>query len=173
MKTVGAIKHKLNQVRFRHLKRRLEAELRQTPSNCRFNAEVPSHPSLDGSGVTVEHPSLCMYGAGEGAWTLSYCDARVDNGLRAKQCPMFCSRRTKDEVKEEFTTQLDQMTLPEVAFHYPDMAALLWVLDPEDVSEPVEPEVPIAPAVTAAIPATIVEVEVPPRPPWYLRFLGG
>lgn len=194
MKTVGAIKHKLNQVRFRYLKKCLEAELRQSPCNCRYNVAAPSYvPGND-------PPWLCLYGAEDPlTWVASICDERFDQGARARECPVFCAKRTKDEVKAEFQQKLDAMTLPEVAFHYPDMAALIWVLDVEDVGVPEEVPVPPPPVEVVVVPDEEVlpveavvrdmkpseireTVNLPvvadvPKPeekktPWYYRLLG-
>lgn len=127
MKSPGAVKHKLNQVRFRYQKRRIEEELRVSPDNCAFNAKMPD----DGM-------SLCLDGAAEPAsWKATFCDERLDGGARAKTCGRFCPRRTKEQVKQEFQRELETYTLGDVAYHYPDMAALIWVLGDEDV--PAEP----------------------------------
>lgn len=166
VKTVGAVKHKLNQVRFRHLKRRLEAELQPSPLNCGHNQRLPEYASTQGQEAP---PALCMFGADDRmTWEPSFCDERLDQGARARTCPHFCVRRTKDEIKTEFYLALDRMTLPEVAYHYPDMAALLWVLDAEDAvqshEEPPSEEPPEQPPVTSLG----VRVELP----WYARWLG-
>jgi hypothetical protein len=140
MKSIGAIKHKLNQVRFRHLKRRLEAELRPAPGNCAYNAVLPKYHAV--KGPATEHPSVgvCMLEARQAkAHVVSYCDDRVDGGKRAAECKSFCPRLAKEDIKVDFQQKLEAMTLPEVAYHYPDMAALIWVLDASDLSSPDEP----------------------------------
>lgn len=214
MKTPGAIKHKLNQVRFRHLKKRLEAELRQAPENCCFNVEVPppSVPTgekLDGMDLCFPVPEpnpvglrMCLYGAGDPmTWKPSFCDERVDGGARARQCTLFHSRKSKEELKVEFTQTLERMTLPEVAFHYPDMAALIWVLDESDISAPVdgvpaqeEPQIagvpePVQPAQAEGVspevqvssprdtpPAphspSVLDEPLPEKKPWWAKWLG-
>lgn len=195
MKSAGAIKHKLNQVRFRYLKKRIEAELRQVPENCRYNSVLPR----PGAGQTVP-PAVCLHGASSPeTWTASYCDRQVDGGMRARECSAFCAKRTKDEIKEEFRQELERLAIHEVAFHYPDMAALIWVLDADDVSIPEEDPLPTeegtpsvpdsSPEADPAPQATPVvaeeEQEPPARPPeppalpavakkpWYARLLGA
>jgi hypothetical protein len=188
VKSAGAIKHKLNQVRFRHMKKRIEAELRRAPGNCTFNAVVQPPTSPDGE-VRNGHGfgvGLCLYGAGDpSTWKPTFCDERVDGGARAKDCGLFCPRKSKDRVKEEFRRELDGMTLPEVAFRYPDMAALIWVLDEEDIPEveadegdredtpPSEDETPEPVAAIAPPPQTELVPVAPERRPWWARWILG
>jgi hypothetical protein len=186
VKSVGAVKHKLNQVRFRHMKKRIEAELRQAPGNCVYNAAMPAHavPKSNGTnGVDVAPHrglSLCLHGAADPVtWKPTFCDERVDGGTRAKSCPVFCSRRTKEQVKDEFKRDLEGLNIAEVAYRYPDMAALIWVLDEddvfgaEDVPDPEEePMISVAPPVNP-----FVETEPPQLPaevlrPWWAKWLG-
>ena len=192
MKTVGTIKHKINQVRYRHLKRQLEAELGQEPQNCLYNAELPDHAvpaSSTHRGAPAHKPlSICLYGADDPkTWRHTVCDERADEGARAKKCEMFCARRTKDEVKRDFYTDLAAMTLPEVAYQYPDMAALLWVLDASDVDIPPGQDDPSddMPEITSEEPISLSPVVATPsatkptdlgrspemRVPWYQRWL--
>lgn len=183
MKSIGAIKHKLNQVRFRHLKKRLELDLKQVPCNCIYNVSIPQMEESVSEGYTV-----CMFGAGDILnWKPSFCDERLDAGLRARSCPSFCSRRTKEDVKKEFQQDLEQMSLPEVAYHYPDMAALLWVLDASDIKEVSEDtleeeELILAPILKEPLETQSVSEEKPvsevgaltltaPKKPWYAKLL--
>ena len=163
--------HKFKQVRFRYLKKRLEAELRQAPGNCRYNVNPPPY------GDVAVPPALCLYGAEDPTtWVPRVCDERVDKGECARACGTFCPRRTKEEIKEDFRVKLSRMTLPEVAFNYPDMAALLWVLDLENGmadGETSDPEPEVAPEPT---PVSVVLEEgfnTPKVIPWYRRILGG
>lgn len=180
MKTPGAIKHKLNQVRFRYMKKRIESELRQVPGNCLYNAQMPVGASL------------CLYGAGDPVtWESTYCDEQVDGGERAKGCSLFCSRRTMAEVKDSFRQDLEEMTLPEVAAQYPDMAALIWVLGEEDVHTPVDAPSQAIDTPLLSVGGTVPPTEVPmpdgpvredgtlysddppaDKRPWWARFLG-
>jgi hypothetical protein len=217
LKSAGAIRHKINQIRFRHLKKRLEAELRQTPGNCAFNVTVPQ-PILptgqfhNGTPIGVPLPTgdpspvgfgLCLFGAGDIVkWKPTFCDEQVDGGLRAKKCSDFCPRRAKEQVKAEFARELGEMSLAEVAYNYPDLAALIWVLDATDLpmegtsdmepslEEPArlmeEParlmeERPVVPPVVepevlapTETPAPTVELpEVVPPKTWWSRLIGG
>lgn len=212
MKSAGAVKHKLNQVRFRHQKKRIEAELRRVPGNCLYNATVPA-PTLPsgfkvagengqmldvGVPVPVADPNpvglgICLHGAGDPTtWKPTFCDENIDGGARAKKCDLFCPRKSKEQVKEEFARELEGMTFAEVAYRYPDMAALVWVLDEDDL--PTVPEEPQHPESAAEAPAPPVQVrnpeppearettalaiptarQVEPEParPWWARWLG-
>lgn len=154
MRSPGAIRHKLNQVRYRYLKKRIETELRPVPGNCTFNAPMGD-----------EGHALCLFGAGSPqTWKPSFCDERLDGGARAKGCSMFCARRTKDQVKDEFETEFNTFTIADVAYRYPDMAALIWVLG-EDA-----PEEAATPATTGTT-STALTVEEPL--PWWKRIMGS
>lgn len=168
MKSAGSIRHKISQIRYRHLKKRLELELRQVPGNCAYNAVVPpptlpTGQSINGLALGVPLATgdgfgLCMFGAGDlSKWTPTFCDEQVDGGLRAKKCSDFCPRRSKDQIKEVFAQELQEMTLAEVAYNYPDLAALIWVLDESDL--------PPLDAVEEAVADPIKSVEVTPEPP--------
>jgi len=216
VKSAGTIRHKINQIRYRHLKKRLEAELRQAPSNCQFNVVIP--PPLLPTGLKVngveggipaveQTPvgfAVCMHGAGDvTSWKPSFCDDQVDGGARARKCTLFCSRKTKEQVKADFAGELGGMSLAEVAYSYPDLAALIWVLDESDVPgtatdsvatdeepevapkpplpppPPTEPEAAVqeatvVPAPTVELPAPSVELPLVVQPrPWWARLLGG
>ncbi len=146
MKTVGQVLRKLKQIRFRHLKRELNDQLSQRSCNCAYNVTLPPQGH---DGYTPY--ALCAYGSSElQDWEPSYCDDAMDDGLRSSSCPLFRVRRTRDQVQEDFQRSLSSKSLPEVARYYPDMAALLWVLDESDfsdttlatISEPEDEELP-------------------------------
>lgn len=183
MKSAGAVKHKLTQVRFRHLKKRLEADLRQVPGNCLYNAPMPG-----------EVAAICLYGAENPAtWTPSFCDEREDGGARARACELFCPSRSKEQVKDDFGRELNGMSLPEVAARYPDMAALIWVLDEGDLTvdhgdvpaaespavvevppEPPPVSVPVSTPVPAPEPPPASPLDDPPDDrPWWKKLLAG
>jgi hypothetical protein len=123
MKTVGEVRQKLKQVKFRYLKKELEASLVRTSSNCVHNRllEVPS----------LGEVSICALKEGAIA-----CDASRGIDL-APSCESYACRYQKEEVKsgmeEVFTS-----SIPHIAARYPDAAALMWVLD-----EPTHEEIPL------------------------------
>jgi hypothetical protein len=211
VKSAGAIRHKINQIRYRYLKKRLEDELCQLPGKCAYNAVIPAPTVPAGmkvNGIEVRTPiningssavglGICLYGAGDVAtWKPSFCDESIDFGDRAKKCSLFCPRKTKDEVKAAFSQEIEVMTLAEIAYNYPDLAALIWVLDETDVLkdaiDQVEPVVepppvaapppPVPPVVSEPDPDPDTVVPMPnvqlpvlvdqPRP-WWAKFLGS
>lgn len=138
MKSEAAIRHKLRQVLYRHLKQLLAANFQQLPQTCAFN----------GQPRTIRLPRMCLHGAGLPAtWQGKVCDAEIDGGLsQAKNCPYWKPLRTKEEIKTEFKTLVSKNRAA-VAARYPDAAALLWVLE-EDVApddfDPFDEEEPVA-----------------------------
>ena len=136
MKSIGTIKHKLKQVRFRYMKHRIEASLCTVPENCAHN-DVFTYPRLGTTPVRVCGNPLVRLPDGGG---FALCDSAWED--RAPTCPHFLPRTTKDEVKAAFDTELHAMTLADVAREYPDMAALVWVLGDDPVVEDVPPPPP-------------------------------
>lgn len=132
MKPEGQIRHKLVQVRFRHLKREIRGGLSRRPQNCSHNGTVASPSGPFG---------VCLLGSDKpDSWNGTPCDERFGGDVRAGKCPYFDCVRSKDEIKQDFNAFLYDASLPEVAEKYPDMAALLWVLE-EDSPPALPPEV--------------------------------
>ena len=118
MKTPGETRQKVKQVRYRHLKKRLEDRLQQVPENCLHNGEYP--------GCIYR---ACLYGLAENGWNGCVCDVRLDGETRAQNCSTYTPAVSKEDVREAFASFLQEAPLREIAYHYPDLAALLWVLD--------------------------------------------
>ena len=138
MKVEAAVRHKLRQVLFRHLKRSLATSLQKLPHTCIHN----------GRPRALTLPRLCLLGAGHaGTWAGVTCDADTPGGVeQAKACPYWEPRRTKDEIKAAFKMLVSQNPAA-VAAEFPDAAALMWVLDNEavldwDLEDP-DPEVTV------------------------------
>lgn len=163
MKSTGAIKHKINQIRYRHLKKRLSRDLRCTSGNCAHNLTV---------GEAEDGPAICGLGRQDPTWRPTFCDARLDNGARAQGCPHFKLKVDKHQVKSDFVQELQEMSLAEIAYLYPDLAALLWVLeDPnldhseEGVESPQSDPTPLASMV-------IMDDDTEQVPmPWWVRLV--
>lgn len=120
MKPEGQIKHKLAQVRFRHLKRETRTGLSRRSGNCKFNGliDLPGHMNV----------GVCLHSAEDPAcWNGGSCDDNLNE--RASQCPLFETLNTKDSVRDEFNSFMAKADRAHIAERYPDMAALLWVLD--------------------------------------------
>lgn len=122
MRSEGAIKHKLKQLRFRYLKKLLDANFKRNPGNCKHN-----HRHTQGKGEI----GLCLYGSDEPeSWKGIVCDEEVGGIRQARSCDYFTPHKTKLELKSEFDT-LVRGDIAKVASRYPDMAALLWALGDE------------------------------------------
>jgi len=117
VRPAGAIRHKLKQAAYRHLKRHLEKHLKEAPENCIFSGFV----EMPGLGSEV---GVCTHTDKDGD---RLCDGRFNPELAAN-CPLFAHRKTKEAVKAEFHDFLGNSTIAAVAARYPDVAALLWVL---------------------------------------------
>ena len=129
MKTEGAIRHKLKQVRFRYLKQRIEGALERRPDNCVHNG------SLEGV-VASDTVRVCFAQVDIPGRKVVLCDERFGGCARADSCALFAARQSKADVKAEFYAEIEGMSFPEIAYNYPDMAALLWVLADEGLEVP-------------------------------------
>lgn len=164
MKSEGAIRHKINQVRFRHLKRTLSAGLNQTYSNCKHNAEV-EYPA------TIGH--VCMHSEHRDPEGKVLICAAI-NDRAAKGCPLFELKRSKEEIKRDFYNDLSAMTLPQIALNYPDLAPLLWVVDEEHdpQSDTKDPEMEQEIEAMASLPVPSTPVKTPsPKMRWGMFFI--
>lgn len=126
MRSEGQIRHKLKQVTFRHLQREIRTSLSCRPENCAHNRAV-------------------RLPAGE----VRFCDIHVDedglhqvcdeshNGLtQARDCQDFDCANTKENVQADFKLFLQTSEVGAIAARYPDIAALMWVLNGEMVEVP-------------------------------------
>ena len=123
MKKVGAIWRKLKQLRFRYMKAYVEKFLKKTPDNCSYNRE-----EVFESGKKV---GLCEYVLEDSSpWGVIICDGETKEGkTQARNCSKFCPRKSPEELKEEFDQFMSTATMGQIAYHYRDMAALMWVLE--------------------------------------------
>jgi hypothetical protein len=134
MRTEGAIQYKLKQVCYRHRKKLIEERLRPSPSNCIFN-DIPIYEG------EISAYRVCCYD-GEEDWGGLVCDDEVGGSLLAKRCRFFRARETAEEIKAEFSESLKKDALGVIAAKYPDIAALMWVLEatPEAFMDETEDE---------------------------------
>lgn len=133
MKTIGAIRHQLKQVRFRHRKRYLRRNLKFIPENCRHNALL-KYPD-----DTVIR--MCTHLEVADAEGFHVCDEECGGVERARACQFFEVRKTQKELVTEFNEFFRNATPAEVSAHFPDAAALMWVLEePVEVEEDEEEE---------------------------------
>jgi hypothetical protein len=134
VKSEGAIRHKISQIQYRHLKRRLKQSLRVAPSNCVHNLKAVAP---DGTEY-----GICSLGMRDDPeWQPTFCDEEMDKGERARNCEYFCLKHTKESVKQDFYDELAGMSLVEIAVNYPDLAPLVWALEDEvPIPDDVEPD---------------------------------
>lgn len=117
------VRKKLLELKQKHLRRKLHKHLQPLPENCKHNqTHVGTNKEEDGQ----EEVGLCMLGHENiEEWPGNICEAPE----KAEKCPFFNPKRSKEELIEEFK---EEMKDPEVlAYEYPDIAALQWVLENE------------------------------------------
>lgn len=174
MRNRKEIQKKLSQVRFRHLKKMVRTGLSRRPCNCAHNVSL-------GPGNTPSEPNVgvCAYKVAKGQEYDGVCDEKFGGRARAASCPVFQANQDADSIREEFDTFLSQADFGEIAYHFPDMAALLWVLsehpndethdpDNEGLSEDVEEIMPLK---TQVFPPVEDLQADDSRSPWYLELL--
>jgi hypothetical protein len=136
MKTEGQVRHKLQQVTFRHLQRTVRTALSCRPENCVNNRSV---------NLPLGQVRFCGVLVAPDGSALP-CDDALGGVLQASRCPGFRNKNTREEVRNAFTEFLKTSDVATIATRYPDLAALLWVSEET-------PEVPQ------------VEIDPPPPPP--------
>jgi len=134
MKSEGAVRHKLKQVLFRHRSKEIQRRLRKEPCNCAFNRtmDLPNGESVSFCLFSELNPDeepptvLLMQGGGSGP---ALCDEKHGGLDQAKECDKFEPMDGPGEIKAEFKDFVETADRAQIAFRYPDAAALLWVLD--------------------------------------------
>jgi len=129
VKTESQIRQKIKQVVFRHRKKYVEKHLKQHPCNCKFNEEVklktPSH------GLHVIRK--CSYKMEDVDQTNLVCDRNFGGLDLARKCPYFAHKHSAEDLKRKFASRLGldntPVSLGELARDFPDVVALMWVLD--------------------------------------------
>lgn len=156
MKSEGAVRHKLKQVRYRHMKQAIEVGLTPSCTSCRHMKRlirgriesVACLRLLDSNGIVI--------------------DLMQPSDLGFMECggESFISLQDKEDIKTSFATELATMRLPDIAARYPDMAALMWVLG---ISEAPDEEADLdetdAPDISPEVTEEKLEVEPPPDEP--------
>jgi hypothetical protein len=130
MKKIGAIKHKLKQVRHRLLQKAVRTGTSKKPCNCK-------HSGLVRGNASEPLFYVCLLEADKPReWEGTICDPSVPN-----TCPFFKPFRSKEEIEDSFEEEFDKLLnegdLGQIATKYPDVAALLWVLSQEEDNEDV------------------------------------
>ena len=114
---ISKVKQKLKQVKFRHLKTYLSENLKADPRNCTHNEITTSDKGEVG---VCAYEGSKLYG--------SVCDVFFGRD-RSKDCGLFCPKRSKEELKKEFYEFIDNSEIGLVAKEFPDVTALIWVLN--------------------------------------------
>lgn len=127
MRDESAIRHKFKQVCFRHLKKILRANFRKQPHTCKFNRMTPV------GGDPTHQVGYCNHPDAVGK---VLCDTRVDGCLESAQvCRRWIARQEKERIKRAFYDLVESKDRGRIASEYPDIAALLWVMDEVDLSK--------------------------------------
>ena len=117
MRTQSQIQQQLKQVVYRHLQKKLRMLFKKKPTTCRHNREFRFE---DGSYVRlcgVRNPMIP-------------CDDRIPGCSElARECPLWKEMRDKQDVKAEYHDLIQSSDRGRIAARYPDIAALMWVLD--------------------------------------------
>ena len=132
LRTGSQVRQKLKQVMYRHLQKELRENFRQVAEGCGHN-----QPS-DLKGFGIVH--LCQYPDRDGHKPRKMlCDSRMFAGERqARECPLWKPKRDKADIKAEFRALMAAKDRGPLASKYPDIAALMWVLDGENIIEEVQ-----------------------------------
>ena len=128
----GKITQKLKQVKYRHLAKFLNSNLKEDPNNCVHNIS-----SVSDTGFNI---FICGYEAGEDSPYGVICDSRFDGINRAKNCKLFCPKKSKQQLKEEYHNFFEVSSVSTLAHEFPDVMALTWVLNILDGDEDLELE---------------------------------
>ena len=120
MRQETTVQQKLKQVIYRHLQRILRDNFKRRPSSCRFNRTYGDN-----------NVGVCVFRL-DGEPRGAHCDIRFGGEPSAKDCPWFEPRQSRDEIKVEFRALLNQSSRGVIAAAFPEVMALLWVLDSEN-----------------------------------------
>jgi hypothetical protein len=152
MQSRTQVRHKLKQVAYRHLQRKLRDNFRRVPATCKHNKAVP---------LGHDEVHLCGYVV-DGAPRNVVCDSRVFGcDATARSCPFWSPILSREEIKAGFEALLES-DRGTIATQYPDIAALMWVTSDEQETTPLDddPEQP-APDPPGEAPADLEAQSLP------------
>lgn len=125
MKSKGKIRQKYKQVRYRSRANFLEQHHKRKPCNCIFKKEVSFEERENG---------VVLCGFEDENWDVLMCTQQ-----QAMTCPKFHPAEDSDDLKDNFNEFLEYAEttgdLGPLAYYYPDLAAMLWVLSPWEEEE--------------------------------------
>lgn len=126
------IQHRLKQIIFRHLQKKLRVNFRKGANTCRHNIPYDLGDE-DGGCAWIGRCGLVQP---DGVPRGVICDARIDQDAVGRGCPFWEPVQTKDEIRQEFETLIKGEDRGPLAAQYPDIAALMWVMD-----DPADPQI--------------------------------
>lgn len=132
LRSSSQVRQKLKQAMFRHLQQELQDNFKATPEGCSHNHFTPI-------GGSPERVGICRFDGTTPEGVLSprggVCDARVTGCLvQAHACKCWAALYSKEKIKGDFRN-LMASDRGMIAARYPDVAALMWVLDGVDFAE--------------------------------------
>lgn len=132
LRSASQVRQKLKQAMFRHLQRELQENFKTVPEGCFHNHFTPIGGSPERIGICrFEGPLL----EGQVSPRGKVCDLRIGGcTLQARACKYWSAIRSKEDVKSDFRN-LMAADRGLIAARYPDVAALMWVLDGVDFTE--------------------------------------
>jgi hypothetical protein len=124
MKSEGQVKQQLKQIIFRHIQRILRNNFKRCSQTCIFNRQVDSQ-GLGKNGLI----GVCNH---ETRNAIVLCDSSI---VFCRDVPLNCELwlpKDKEVVRRDFKEML-KGDRGLIASNYPDIAALMWVLDSSDI----------------------------------------
>jgi len=138
------IKRKLQQVIYRHRKRFIDDGLKRKPCNCKWNGAAKFPQGVSQRRIV----RLCLYQAEDREqWNNLICDESLGGIQQASRCPYYQEKSRSEDLKAMFDSLLgldgSKVEIGWVAKHYPDIAALTWVLGTQPEAEDRDPSEPL------------------------------
>jgi hypothetical protein len=132
MKSESEIKGKLKEIKYRYVKKQIKQNRKHIPQNCFFNSDLKSDRSPDFVLGVCTHEETDEWVSFYGKNDHRVCDLNFEGQSRCKECPFFKWKYEKDDIKEGIDTELLNLSAAKLAFNYPELMTLLWVLDDDD-----------------------------------------
>lgn len=124
MREEATIRQRLKQVLFRHLQKKLRANFKKLPHTCKHNRAY----RVDGDASV----GVCHAAKSPGRLI---CDSRIGGCVEwvKTKCPWWEAKKSKEQIKREFSELIESGERGRIASEYPDVIALKWVLDDSDL----------------------------------------
>lgn len=117
-RSTGEVAQKLKQLLFRHRKHAIERALYREPETCLHNRPTRLQDDSD-----LVLPRICGHPGQLGM----VCDLDYEGEAQAQGCPLWQPIKTVEQLKADFRN-LVAAGPAATSRHYPDAAALMWVL---------------------------------------------